>query len=89
MFNESNIYEKVKEKSVNHYKLDDGRIWSIKDAKFVPAVSEDDVLGICPDEQGTVPLLFLVEGTDKTGKISGDRIQLSFALSARTDQPLG
>ncbi|MBO4300844.1 MAG: hypothetical protein J5861_04490 [Desulfovibrio sp.] len=37
---------------VTHYKLDDGRLWSIAEAKFVSALPEGGVASVCPDSQG-------------------------------------
>jgi hypothetical protein len=37
---------------VSYYQLLDGRIWSIAEARFIPAAPEDAVLGPCPDEHG-------------------------------------
>ena len=36
---------------LNYYILDDGRVWSINDASFVPSVPEGGIAGPCPDEQ--------------------------------------
>ena len=40
------------EKVINHYQLDDGRIWSVKQAKFVEEseVPSDAVIGPCLDQ---------------------------------------
>lgn len=38
--------------TITHYVLDNNQIWSIAEAKFVSAMPEDAVAGICPDEQG-------------------------------------
>ena len=35
-----------------HYLLNDSRIWSVAEARFVSSASEDAVLGPCPDEHG-------------------------------------
>jgi hypothetical protein len=39
-------------RKIDHYTLDDGRIWSVAEAKFVTEVPEGGVPGPCPDEQG-------------------------------------
>lgn len=38
--------------TIAFYILNDGRIWSIADAKFVASVPERAVVGPCPDEHG-------------------------------------
>lgn len=49
-----NIIETMK--TITHYKLDDGRIWSIEDAQFATTTPEEAVIGPCPDEQGNSSL---------------------------------
>ena len=36
----SNIFENFDDSIITHYKLDDGRIWSVDEAKFVDSVDE-------------------------------------------------
>ena len=49
---------------IDHYLIDDGRIWSVKEAKFVDSVPEDGVPGTCPDEEGKNSLKGLIEGLE-------------------------
>lgn len=46
--------------NINYYILDDGRIWSVEEAKFVSSAPEDAVTGPCPDEQGNSSLEGLI-----------------------------
>lgn len=52
----SNILALIHEHSAampaTHYRLDDGRVWSISEAKFVSSDIENAVFSTCPDEQG-------------------------------------
>lgn len=41
---------------ISYYVLDDSRIWSVAEAKFVTKAPEDAVLGPCPDESGVSSL---------------------------------
>lgn len=45
---------------ISHYVLEDGRIWSIAEAKFVSSAPDDAVLGPCFDESGVSSLEGLV-----------------------------
>ena len=47
-------------KMIDHYILDDGRIWSVPKAKFVKKVPADGVPGPCPDEHGKNSLAGLI-----------------------------
>lgn len=38
--------------NIQYYMLDDGRVWSVKDANFVSSAPANAVLGPCPDESG-------------------------------------
>jgi hypothetical protein len=49
------------EKTVDHYTLSDGRIWSIEKAKFVSMAPDGAVLGPCLDKDGESSLEGLVE----------------------------
>ena len=51
-------------KMITHYLIDDGRIWSVKEAKFVNEVPEDGVQGTCSDEEGKNSLKGLIEGLE-------------------------
>lgn len=46
--------------SISCYVLNDGRIWSIADARFVSSAPGDAVLGSCPDEHGESSLEGLI-----------------------------
>jgi len=49
----NNIYNIVLQSGrTTHYRLDDSRIWSIAEAKFVSSAPENAILGPCPDESG-------------------------------------
>lgn len=37
---------------IEYFTLDDGRVWSVKDAKFIDSVPEGAASGTCPDRQG-------------------------------------
>ena len=58
--NDFNFEIKTENKKITHYKLDDSRIWSIKDEKFVLDLPEDAIIGFCPDEQGNSSLEGLI-----------------------------
>ena len=45
---------------ISHYKLDDGRIWSVENAAFTAEVPDGAIVGPCPDEQGKSSLEGLV-----------------------------
>lgn len=47
-------------RSLTHYQLEDGRIWSIADACFVETVSEGAAVGPCLDEHGESSLEGLI-----------------------------
>lgn len=49
-----------KTQHITHYMLQDSRVWSIEDAKFVSFTPKDAVLGPCPDENGVSSLEGLV-----------------------------
>ena len=51
-------------KMADHYKLDDGRIWSVNKAKFVDGadVPADAVISKCLDENGNSTVDGLVNG---------------------------
>ena len=64
-----NIQELISEmrsesKMITHYLIDDGRIWSVAEAKFVDSVPEDGIPGTCPDEEGKNSLKGLIEGLE-------------------------
>ena len=59
-------------KMIDHYLLDDGRIWSVKEAKFVDSVPEDGVSGTCPDKEGKASLEGLIEGLEFYGYEKGE-----------------
>ena len=48
-------------KVIDHYALSDGRIWSVKKAKFVSKAPDGAVLGPCLDKDGESSLEGLVE----------------------------
>ena len=84
-----NIQELMEEirsenKMITHYLLDDGRIWSVKEAKFVTQVPEDAVQGTCPDEEGKASLKGLIEGLEfyhyEKGELKSDE---EYAQEAR------
>ena len=84
-----NIQELMEEmrsenKMIDHYLLDDGRIWSVKEAKFVTQVPEDAVQGTCPDEEGKTSLKGLIEGLEfyhyEKGELKSDE---EYAQEAR------
>lgn len=43
-----------------HYRLDDGRLWCIAEARFVSSLPEDAVAVECPDESGASSLEGLI-----------------------------
>lgn len=45
---------------INYYRLEDGRIWCVADACFVPSAPEAAIVGPCPDEQGVSSIEGLV-----------------------------
>ena len=51
-------------KMIDHYKLDDGRIWSVEKAMFVSEenVPEDAIIGPCWDKNGNSTVDGLVNG---------------------------
>lgn len=55
-----NTFSYTEKKAVEFFRLDDGRFWSIADAKFVPSVPENAVFGPCPDESGAASLEGLI-----------------------------
>ena len=57
---------------ITHYRLDDGRVWSIEDAKFVSTTPENAVLGLGPDEQGDSSLEGLIGCLDFYGCPKGE-----------------
>ena len=69
---------------IDHYLLDDGRIWSVKEAKFVDSVPEGGVSGTCPDEEGKASLKGLIEGLEfyhyEKGELKSDE---EYASEAR------
>ena len=71
-------------KMIDHYLIDDGRIWSVKEAKFVDSVPEDGIPGTCPDEEGKNSLKGLIEGLEfyhyEKGELKSDE---EYAKEAR------
>lgn len=47
-------------KQVTHYKLDDGRFWSIADARFIEGLPSGASVSPCPDESGESTLEGLI-----------------------------
>ena len=75
---------RMENKMIDHYLLEDGRIWSVKEAKFVNEVPEDGVPGTCPDEEGKNSLKGLIEGLEfyhyEKGELKSDE---EYAQEAR------
>ena len=69
---------------ITHYIIEDGRIWSVAEAKFVSEVPEDGVPGTCPDEQGKNSLKGLIDGLEfyhyEKGELKSDE---EYAAEAR------
>ena len=69
---------------ITHYQLEDDRVWSIADAKFVSTVPEGAVLGPCPDEGGISSLEGLIGCLDFYGYPKGElKTDAEFAAEAR------
>lgn len=72
------------QKNISHYRLDDGRVWSIEEARFVSSVPEDAVLVPCPDEQGNSSLEGLIGCLDFYGYPKGElKTDAEYAVEAR------
>lgn len=73
-----------KQGMIDFYVLDDGRIWSVEEARFVAESPADAVLGPCPDEQGGSSLDGLVECLHFYGYPLGElKTDEEFAAEAR------
>jgi hypothetical protein len=71
-------------KNITHYILEDSRIWSVADARFVASAPEDAVLGPCPDEQGESSLEGLIGCLDFYGYPKGElKTDEEYATEAR------
>ena len=71
-------------KSIDHYILEDNRVWSVAEAKFVSSAPEDAVLGPCPDEHGESSLEGLVGCLDFYGFPKGElKTDEEYAFEAR------
>lgn len=72
---------------ISHYILDDGRIWSIAEARFVSVAPEDAILGPCPDEQGSSSLEGLIGCLEFYGFNKGElKTDAEFASEARAER---
>ena len=70
--------------SLTHYQLEDSRIWSIAEARFVRFAPEDAVLGPCLDESGVSSLEGLVGCLDFYGYPKGElKTDEEYASEAR------
>lgn len=75
------------EVSILYYKLDDGRIWSIEEEKFVSEVPEDATAGFCPDEQGNSTLEGLIGCLDFYGYPKGElKTDAEYAAEVRAER---
>lgn len=71
-------------KDITHYILEDSRIWSVADARFVASAPEDAVLGPCPDERGESSLDGLIGCLDFYGYPKGElKTDEEYAAEAR------
>ena len=62
----------IDDRMIDHYKLDDGRIWSVSEAKFVTTVPDNAKVGPCPDEQGNNSLEGLIGCLEFYGYAMGE-----------------
>lgn len=71
-------------RSVTHYVLSDGRVWSIADARFISSAPEDAVLGPCPDKRGESTIEGLIGCLDFYGFPKGElKTDDEYAAEAR------
>ena len=69
---------------VTHYLLDDKRIWSVSEARFVSSVPSGAVAGSCPDESGASSLEGLIGCLDFYGYPKGElKTDAEYAAEAR------
>lgn len=67
-----------------YYRLDDNRIWSVADARFIASVPEGSELVPCPDEHGESTLDGLVGCLEFYGFDKGDlKSDAEYAAEAR------
>jgi hypothetical protein len=79
-----NIKKPAPLSAVNCYRLEDGRIWSIADACFVPDAPEGAILGTCPDERGVSSIEGLIGCLDFYGYPKGElKTDEEYAVEAR------
>jgi len=82
-----NIYNyltRQNDKNVEFYKLDDGRFWSVADAKFVDAAPENAFIGLCEDERGENTIEGLLGCLNYYGYPKGElKTDQEFAAEAR------
>lgn len=69
---------------ISHYMLDDGRIWSVADARFVPSAPCDAVTGPSRDKHGKSTLDGLIACLDFYGYPKGElKTDEEYAKEAR------
>jgi len=82
-----NIYNYIvqkTDKNVEFYKLDDGRFWSVSDAKFVDEAPKDAFVGFCEDEQGKNTIEGLLGCLNYYGYAKGElKTDAEYAAEAR------
>ena len=70
--------------NIDCYRLEDGRIWNIAEACFVPSVPDGATVGPCPDEQGESSLEGLIGCLDFYGYPKGElKTDAEYAAEAR------
>jgi hypothetical protein len=70
-----------------HYLLNDSRIWSVAEARFVSSAPEDAVVGPCPDEQGESSLEGLIGCLHFYGYELGElKTDEDYAVEARAER---
>lgn len=77
-------FTNINTESIACYKLDDGRIWSIAEAKFISSAPDDAVVGPCLDESGASSLEGLIGCLDFYGFPKGElKSDSEYAAEAR------
>ena len=70
--------------SISFYVLDDGRLWSIENAKFAPSLPEGCTASRCPDEHGDSTIEGLIGCLDFYGYPKGElKTDAEYAAEAR------
>lgn len=70
-----------------HYRLDDGRLWSIAEARFVSSLPEEAMAVECPDESGASSLEGLVGCLDFYGFPKGElKTDAEYAVEVRAER---